>query len=77
MKIQVFASLKDFFEKEFELKEGISDVASLQSHLQTVAPSAANILARCRYAVQEEFVDKNYLLHENDTVFIIPPSSGG
>jgi len=77
MKIQVFALLKDYFEKEFEVREQFTDIASLKNHLSVLKPSAANILEKCRFAVHDEFINQDYQLTENDTVCIIPPSSGG
>jgi molybdopterin synthase sulfur carrier subunit len=77
MKIQVFALLKDHFEKEFEVKEQFTDVASLKNYLSNLKPSAANILEKCRFAVHDEFINHDFQLTEHDTVCIIPPSSGG
>ena len=77
MRVQVFAALKDFFDKEFETKENIRTLADLRSHLVLSKPEAENILNSCRFAVDEEFVDMNYKLKPNDTIAIIPPSSGG
>lgn len=77
MKVQVFATLKDHFETEFDVDDGLTNVSSLQAYLESLRPAAASLLDRCRYAVQDEFVNKDYQLKENDTIFIIPPSSGG
>jgi molybdopterin synthase sulfur carrier subunit len=77
MKIQVFAVLKDYFDREFELSDDIADVATLQQHLAKVNTQAQGILQICRFAVHDEFVDQNYTLTKNDTICIFPPSSGG
>jgi molybdopterin synthase sulfur carrier subunit len=77
MKIQVFAVLKDYFDKEFELSDDITDIASLQSHLVRLNPSAQGILQLCRFAVHDEFVDNDLKITKNDTICIFPPSSGG
>lgn len=77
MKIQVFAVLKDYFDREFELGDGITDVAALQQHLTKLNTDATGILKICRFAVHDEFVDQNYILTNNDTICIFPPSSGG
>jgi molybdopterin synthase sulfur carrier subunit len=77
MKIQVFAVLKDHFDREFELGDGITDVAELQKHLSDLNTEAAGILKLCRFAVHDEFVDQNYILTNNDTICVFPPSSGG
>lgn len=77
MKIQVFAVLKDYFDKEFELSDDIHDIASLQNHLSALNTSAQGILQICRFAVHDEFVGHDYTLTKNDTICIFPPSSGG
>jgi molybdopterin synthase sulfur carrier subunit len=77
MKIQVFAVLKDYFDREFELSDDIADVAALQQHLSELNTQAQGILQICRFAVHDEFVDENYILTKNDTICIFPPSSGG
>ena len=77
MRVQVFAALKDFFDKEFETRENIKTLADLRRYLVLSRPEAANILNSCRFAVDEEFVDLNYKLKPHDIIAIIPPSSGG
>ena len=77
MRVQVFAALKDFFDKEFEADESIKTLVELRRSLILSKPEAENILNNCRFAVDDEFVDMNYKLKTNDTIAIIPPSSGG
>lgn len=77
MKVQVFAILKDHFDKEFEIEEDISDAAELKSFLIQSRPAAETILNNCRFAVNDEFVEPNFKLQSYDTITIIPPSSGG
>lgn len=77
MKIQVFAILKDYFENEFELTEITPDIETLKNHLAFMQPSARNVLEKCRFAVHNEFINTDFQFTENDTVCILPPSSGG
>ncbi len=77
MTIQVFAVLKEHFDKEFELSEDINDITSLQKHLSGLNTEAGGILKISRFAVNNEFVDQNYTIKQNDTICIFPPSSGG
>lgn len=77
MKVQVFAILKTFFKKEFELTVAIYTIADLRTHLSVLNPDAAAVLDRCRFAVQDEFITDEYTLNGNEHVVIIPPSSGG
>ncbi|TXK48731.1 MoaD/ThiS family protein [Pontibacter qinzhouensis] len=77
MKVQVFAALKDYFDKEFEVAGNVQDVKALKQHLLELNGAAGNMLKICRFAVGDEFVDPSFQLKENDTVCVIPPSSGG
>lgn len=77
MRVQVYAALKDFFDKEFETKENVKTLADLRRYLILSRPEAEVILNNCRFAVDEEFVDMNHKLKAHDTIAIIPPSSGG
>lgn len=77
MKVQVYASLKDYYGKDFELSDPVADISALKLHLQQIAPQAEQLLNRCRFAVSDEFVSGDFKLNPNDTIFVIPPSSGG
>lgn len=77
MTIQVFAVLKDFFDKEFQFQSSAKNISELKLQLSLQNPQAANVLELCRFAVHDEFVEPNYSINSNDTICIIPPSSGG
>lgn len=77
MKVEVFAVLKDHFEKEFEVDASITNTTELRNFLIQSRPEATNILNSCRFAVNYEFVDMNFKLETHDTIVILPPSSGG
>ncbi|MGG9972584.1 MoaD/ThiS family protein [Ferruginibacter sp. SUN002] len=77
MKVEVYAVLKDFFEKEFSIDAPISTVAELREMLIHQNADAKNILQLCRFAVKDEFVNDQYELKPDDNIHIIPPSSGG
>ena len=77
MTIEVFAVLKDYFDKEFQLQSSAKNIAELKQQLTAEKPEAANVLELCRFAVRDEFVDQNYPITTHDTISIIPPSSGG
>jgi molybdopterin synthase sulfur carrier subunit len=77
MKIHVYAALKDHFDQEFELDGAVTNTDELKLRLQNLNANAAEILKSCRFAVEEGFIDNQFKLKENDTVIIIPPSSGG
>ena len=77
MKIRVFASLKEYFEPEFELDAAAGNVEELKVRLGEMRPAAIPLLDCCRFAVADRFVDAEYLTREYETVAVIPPASGG
>lgn len=77
MRVQVFALLKEYFEGQFDISTTPTTISSLREQLVERNPEARAVLSISRFAVNDEFVDDNFLLTENETVFIIPPSSGG
>jgi len=77
MKIEVFAILKDYFEKQFFITEDVRNIESLKSYLLAKNPDAEPVLNACRFAVADEFVENTYELKKDDSISIIPPGSGG
>ena len=77
MKIYTYAILKDYFDKEFVVEEQFGTVQELNTFLKQRNPAAATILYACRYAVKDNFVTDDFVLNTQDTIHIIPPSSGG
>ena len=77
MKIRVYAALKDYFEKEFEIEEPVQSIEELNTILLQRNPEAGNIISISRFAVNDSFLDNQFQLQPNDSIHIIPPSSGG
>jgi len=77
MRIHVYATLKDYFSPEFELEAVAHNTDELKRCLADINGQARQLLDSCRFAVEEGFIDNEYKLKENDTVIVIPPSSGG
>lgn len=77
IKVQVFASLKEYFNSEFEISTSLSTILDLKEELEKMNPSAKKILQACRFAINENFVSLEYTINENDKIVILPPSSGG
>lgn len=77
MDIEVFAVLKEFYEKHFIIGEALKDINELKSYLAAQKPEAAGILGACRFAVNDELVSSHYKLKADDRISVIPPSSGG
>ncbi|MBN9380032.1 MAG: MoaD/ThiS family protein [Chitinophagaceae bacterium] len=77
MRIHVYATLKDYFSPEFELEAVARNTDELKQRLLDINGQAGQLLDSCRFAVEDGFIDNQYKLKENDTVIIIPPSSGG
>ncbi len=77
MKVQVFAALKEHFDPVFEVADKVSSVEDLKQVLVSAKPGVQAILNSCRFVVNDTFIDNDFKFKENDTIFIIPPSSGG
>lgn len=77
MTVKVYAVLKDYFEQEFLVDASVNSIEELRALLLQKNPASENILAICRFAVNDIFVDNNFELQANDSIHIIPPSSGG
>ena len=77
MKIHVYAGLKDYFQPEFEIEGVARNTDELKVLLLAINDKAEKMLASCRFAVQEGFIDNHFKLNQHDTIVIIPPASGG
>ena len=77
MKIEVYAVLKEYFEKQFCIEQSFNSINDLKNFLIDRNPASADVLNISRFAVDNEFVDNDYTLKENDKISIMPPSSGG
>ncbi|TAH03373.1 MAG: MoaD/ThiS family protein [Sphingobacteriales bacterium] len=77
MTIQTFAALKDYFSTPYEVLENLSLISDLKTYLIQQNSDAENILNLSRFAVNDTFVDLDFEIKKNDTICIIPPSSGG
>lgn len=77
MTIQTFAALKDYFATHFEVIENLNQILDLQAFLIQQNPEAENLLNLSRFAVNDTFVNLDFEITNDDTICIIPPSSGG
>ncbi len=81
MKIDIlyFSSLKDKIKKGKETIEieQESDLSALIQNLKQKYPEISQNLNNVMIAVNEQYVEKDYILKEGDTVALIPPVSGG
>jgi len=76
--VQVFAALKDFFASEFVLEiEKDASVSLLVEKLSALNPGSQAVLSKCRIAINEKFVSNQYVVKDEERIFIVPPSSGG
>ncbi len=78
IKIICFAGLRKYFGSETNvLVEQGASYSKVIDELILLNPEAAEILASSRIAVNEEFVQPNEIIKSENTLFLIPPSSGG
>lgn len=78
VKIVCFAGLRKYFGSEIVVAVDLgSRYSSVIDALKALNPEAAEVLPSCRIAVNEEFVSLSEPLKPENTIFLIPPSSGG
>ncbi|MFC7525680.1 MoaD/ThiS family protein [Parapedobacter sp. GCM10030251] len=75
--LEFYAALKDHFPPTLEVDEKLRDVRDLRKYLADNKLSASMLLAQCRFAVDDSFVDEEHVLRQGDVILVIPPSSGG
>lgn len=75
--IRFFAVLKDYFEEIEEWPLHNLTISELKDKLAIEKPAAIPVLNTCRFAVNQIFINDNYLINDNETICIIPPSGGG
>lgn len=75
--LEFYAALKDHFPPTLEVYEKLRDVRDLRKYLADNKLSASTLLAQCRFAVDDSFVDEEHVLRQGDVILVIPPSSGG
>lgn len=78
IKIICFAGLRKYFGSETTVHVQSGDnFSKVIDELKMLNPEAAEVLSSCRIAVNEEFVSINDPVKLENTIFLIPPSSGG
>lgn len=78
IKLVCFAGLRKYFGSQTTVTvvSGASYSAVIDE-LKAINPEATEVLSGCRVAVHEKFVRLNEPINPEDTIFMIPPSSGG
>jgi sulfur-carrier protein len=78
IKIVCFAGLRKYFGNETTvLVESGTKYSKVIDELILLKPEAKEILTSSRIAVNEEFVPLDETIKSENTLFLIPPSSGG
>jgi molybdopterin synthase sulfur carrier subunit len=77
MKIFLYAMLKDYFDHEVWMQEPVRTVEELKVRLLLQNENARDLLDNCRFAVNDRFIDNNYIFQSHDVISILPPASGG
>ena len=79
VRVRLFAGLKELAggpEVVVDLEEGAT-VGDLEDRLGREYPRLKPLLASLAFAVDDEYKMRDYTLHNNDEVALIPPISGG
>lgn len=76
--IKVFGPLGDIFcDDRICTIESDTSVANIINKLSSEQPKADLLLQSCRFCINEEMVSEKIILKNGDTLFLLPPSSGG
>lgn len=78
MTILLFAVLKEYFPHTIHiLDDQIKNINDLKQHLTDLNKDASKVLNSCRFAVDNKFVNEDFMFNPGHTIAVIPPSSGG
>lgn len=79
VRVRMFAGLKELLgepEIVVRLHEGAT-VRDLEEQLGRQYPRLKPLLPGLAFAAEEDYKTRDYVLHENDEIALIPPISGG
>jgi molybdopterin synthase sulfur carrier subunit len=78
IKVICFAGLRKYFGSEaIVLVQSGDNYSKVIDELKALNNEATEVLSSCRIAVNEEFVSLTDPVKSKNTIFLIPPSSGG
>lgn len=78
IKIICFAGLRKYFGSETTVTvDPDASYSVVIDELKAFNPEATEVLSSCRIAVNEAFVSLSDQIKPENTIFLIPPSSGG
>jgi molybdopterin synthase sulfur carrier subunit len=77
IKLLYFAILREKLGKQEEMLEFSGSVGELRRLLVEKEPHLADVLKVCLFAVNQEYVEEDFILKGGETVAVIPPVSGG
>ena len=81
MKIRYFAWIKDITKKDHDIIDinHPKNLQELKNYLETIYPDLKKhfLQSVLRFAVNQEYVSKNFNLKPTDEIAIFPPVSGG
>jgi molybdopterin synthase sulfur carrier subunit len=77
IKLLYFAILREKLGRQEEMLEFSGSVGELRKLLVEREPHLADVLKVCLFAVNQEYVEEDFILKGGETVAVIPPVSGG
>ncbi len=76
--VHVYAKLKEFFKDKLTINiSENANVEELKNKLIKINPDSKGVLSVSKMAVNNEFINEDYILKNSETIFLFPPSSGG
>jgi molybdopterin synthase sulfur carrier subunit len=77
IRLLYFAILREKLGRQEEVLEFSGSVGELRKLLVEREPHLADVLKVCLFAVNQEYVEEDFILKGGETVAVIPPVSGG
>jgi molybdopterin converting factor small subunit len=75
--VKFFAALKEKLVYDILIEKEQMSVSDLKTYLINKDASIASLLERSRFVVNNIFVGNDFIFKTNDTIYVVPPSSGG
>ena len=77
IRLLYFAILREKLGRQEEMLEFSGSVGELRKLLVEREPHLADVFKVCLFAVNQEYVEEDFILKGGETVAVIPPVSGG
>ncbi len=75
--IKTFAAIKDQIGEHIYIYDEPKNIETLSTMLKQKYPQVASMIDSSRFAVDMQIVNMDFELSNQNTIYLLPPSSGG